>query len=265
MPILGADFQGNQPVDLGVIEVLKKLTQPQMPPPTQEEQAIRMKTKAIGSLVNDFSGSLGSIGEDTKKSLTQSFMKSLLNPKTAEAGQSTQEPQAQLKSTMGGRVEDFTAKKGQEGKPSDKPNILWEVLKRVGVPGLAAVLGSTGAMPLAGAAGLGTGYVKGMQSAEEIGLEKEKINYTKAEKNETQEQKENKQDLDNALEFYKDSVRGGLQKGTTNSDIVTKAAEFKKIREEIKKRARSGQSTGEVPDVDTSDDKSDPLGIRGNI
>lgn len=136
-----------------------------MPTPmSKQEQFARGMATNTAKLVGDFYGGLEGIPEENRETFAKDFLRSLQKqqqqgqPGTVQAAQPQEAPTP---------VAPKTAQ--AETPPADtegKPNVLWEVLKRVGVPGLAAILGSTGAMPLAGAAGLGTGFVKGQLGAE---------------------------------------------------------------------------------------------------
>ncbi len=175
MPILSDLIQGTQGQQPGgIMDILKNI---QKPPPDPEEQKTKARIGVMGQATELFSDSLGGMSDEAKKPLVSAFMKNILSPPT----------QSLAEGTVKGTEEPTKTPQALPVQPTadtteGKPNMLLEVLKRIGVPGLAAILGSTGAMPLAGAAGLGTGFVKGFGEAEELGLEREKITATKKEK-----------------------------------------------------------------------------------
>jgi len=236
MPILSDIIQGQQgqpqpQMPGGIMEMLKNLTQP-APPPTPEEQQVRGKTKAIASLVDDFSGSLTNLSPEEKKPLVSAFMKNILNPPTQSLAE------GKVKGTKEPTKTPTALPAEKTGGEEKQKSILWEMLKRVGVPGLAAILGSTGAMPMAGAAGLGTGYVKGMEEQEKLGLEKEKIEYSKAEKQDASDR------ADEAA--ARSIVHTMIPKGMWGSMEALDASQYQKLYDSalnLVKETKKAQST----------------------
>ena len=148
----------------------QSVSQFQAPPQSKEEMMAREKTKAIGSLVNDFSKSLGDMPLEMSKPLINAFLKNFISPKEQQKPQETP-----LNPLIGGSTgvekpqqptQPVTKTETAAPQGPQKPNHLMQALRHMGVPALAAILGGTGAMPLASAAGLGSGYAEGFAGAQ---------------------------------------------------------------------------------------------------
>ena len=144
----------------------QSVSQFQAPPQSKEEMMAREKTKAIGSLVNDFSKSLGDMPLEMSKPLINAFLKNFISPKEQKKPQEGQTEPASQPTQPQQPTQPVTKTETAAPQGPQKPNHLMQALRHMGVPALAAILGGTGAMPLASAAGLGSGYAEGFAGAQ---------------------------------------------------------------------------------------------------
>ena len=150
----------------GQVTPQQPVSQFQAPPQSKEEMMAREKTKAIGSLVNDFSKSLGDMPLEMSKPLINAFLKNFISPKEQKKPQEGQTEPASQPTQPQQPTQPVTKTETAAPQGPQKPNHLMQALRHMGVPALAAILGGTGAMPLASAAGLGSGYAEGFAGAQ---------------------------------------------------------------------------------------------------
>ena len=227
--------------------------------PEMANNAVKGPASFIGKQVAEFSASLEGLSPEERQPYVKAFQNKVVEqligggPKKAEAAQEETKQMPQTSAPQQPAT--------PQPQQSQGPNQLMELLKRVGIPGLAAILGSTGAMPLASAAGLGSGYTKGFGGAEEskaetqaadkklaVDLAKEQI---KAQKDKTKTQKMTSADVKLMLEGLKEST----------GKIARLGSDYKQKRQEIYKKYTnqwSNETTGKVAIIS-------PDGIPGEI
>jgi len=202
-------------------QIMPQIGQPQ----TKEEQAVRAKTKAIGSLTGDFAKSLEGVPDETKPTLIQAFMKNLLKPPETEKTPEKSSEKPQTPSV----IPSSTPKTSDDKDTDDKDNFLMQLLLSAGVPGLAAIIGSTTGNQnvLAGASGLSQGYAGGYTGAQELGEKR----VERAEKKTEKEEKEEKEKRDDSYSIaIQLSKMGVVDKELTPQQLSALAEEVYAIK-----------------------------------